>query len=185
MQKTMTRAHDDPLGRLFQLQIRSNAFHSMNIQRYGFTMAVVKNKMYSIGGMDGSNFLSSVEQTQSGASTWQFVSSMSTARFSHSSAVIGDSIFVTGGHKGVAFLNSVEELDTSTGSWSPIAAMNAKRWHHGSIVLDGRLVVFGGYDQRFNLLCSIETYESEPGNQWNLEPFAMPECTSEFGWALV
>lgn len=87
-------------------------------------VAVIDNKIYLIGGYQGSVFLASCEVYDSEANKWDFMSPMHSPRYQAGCAVLNRKIYVCGGwgDEGQA-LDSVECYDIITNTWSFVASL--------------------------------------------------------------
>ena len=96
-------------------------------KRSGSAAAVLGDRIYVIGGYDGSNQLKSMEWFDTNTQTWTRGAGMSSKRSGCAAAALGDKIYVIGGHDGSVRLNSMEWFDKNTQKWTRGAEMSSKR----------------------------------------------------------
>ena len=140
-------------------------------------MAVVRGRVYAVGGFNGSLRVRTVDQYDPTSDTWTSIASMEARRSTLGVAVFNDMIFAVGGFDGSCGLNTAELLDLSvTGSqeWRPIASMSTRRSSVGVGVLQGLIFAVGGYDGNSRqCLASVEVYNPDQGES------SLPLCDSE------
>ena len=78
----------------------------------------VNDKIYIIGGYNGSSAVNLVEVYDPRENVWCCLAPMHTKRSSASAVHMDGSIFVAGGYSGTSFLKSVERYDIRTNQWS-------------------------------------------------------------------
>ena len=90
----------------------------MNTPRRNAAAIAVKDKIYVVGGYNGSTALNSVEIYDPLTNQWTFAEPMhvkrSSAAITHSDGVV----FVVGGYTGSSFLNSVECFNLDSQTWT-------------------------------------------------------------------
>ena len=156
--------HNEPLLRTFagmQMLSRSllGALHGDSARRrMGF------EKLYMVGGFDGSDALATFYRYDSMANVWEAMAPMSTAREAPAAAVSDGKLYVMGGHDGRNGLSSVERYDPAKNAWEAVAPMSAARAAPAAAVVDGKLYVMGGFDGP-NRLSSVEQYDPAR-NEW-------------------
>lgn len=79
----------------------------MNDKRAGFTVSVVENRLYALGGVNGSGRLSSMECYSLEDDRWRYVASVQTGLCDHAQSVYGNLIYVSGGFKEGRFSNQL------------------------------------------------------------------------------
>ena len=130
-------------------------------------VAVVRGRVYAVGGFNGSLRVRTVDQYDPTSDTWTSIASMEARRSTLGVAVFNDMIFAVGGFDGSCGLNTAELLDLSaTGSqeWRPIASMSTRRSSVGVGVLQGLIFAVGGYDGNSRqCLASVEVYNPDQG----------------------
>lgn len=129
-------------------------------------LAVLGDKVYAVGGFDGSLRVRTVEMYDTATDTWTTGASMIARRSTLGVAVLNDCIYAVGGFDGTTGLNSAEMYDPVTQEWQLIAAMSTCRSSVGVGVVNGLLYVVGGYDGTSRqCLASVERYNTST-NSW-------------------
>lgn len=128
-------------------------------------VAVVRGRVYAVGGFNGSLRVRTVDMYDPTSDTWTSIASMEARRSTLGVAVFNDMIFAVGGFDGSCGLNTAELLDMSiTGSqeWRPIASMSTRRSSVGVGVLGGLIYAVGGYDGNSRqCLATVEVYNPD------------------------
>jgi len=125
--------------------------------------------IYSFGGFDGTNALSSVEEYDPASDDWMSVTSMHTRRQACGAAALGDFIYVAGGFNGHQQLQSAEKFDPINNHWQALANMSAARYGCGVVAQQDTIVVVGGYNDHDKSLATTEVYD--PGyDEWREMP---------------
>ena len=157
--------HNEPLLRTFAgMQMLSNSFfgalHGDSARR---RMGV--EKLYIVGGYDGSGALATFYRYDSMANVWEAMAPMSTARDNSAAATVDGKLYVMGGYDddGDA-LSSVERYDPAKNAWEAVAPMSTARDNSAAAAVDGKLYVMGGYDDS-DALSSVERYDPAK-NAW-------------------
>ncbi|XP_030280923.1 kelch-like protein 10 isoform X2 [Sparus aurata] len=109
----------------------------MNSQRSGVGVVACADRIFAVGGFDGSARLRSAEAYNPHTNTWHEVSSMSTTRSNFGIAVIEDLLFVVGGFNGFTTSNNVEYYNVMTDEWSEACGMEIYRSGVSCCVLRG------------------------------------------------
>lgn len=145
--------------------------------RLGAGIAVIRNKIYVVGGgtppvheeeaLGGASF-SSVEYYNTELDVWFEVSPMRTARKHAGCVVHDDIIYVVGGRDMNGHLNTAEKYDPSTDSWVEFPAMQYKRSGLGLVCLDNVLYAIGGFDGTTHHR-SVEAYDLSAGSSGKWE----------------
>jgi len=156
--------HNEPLLRTFAgMQMLNHsllgALHGDSARRrMGF------EKLYIVGGYDGSGPLATFFRYDSMANVWEAMAPMSTARDDSAAVVVDGKLYVMGGYDGQNWLSSVERYDPAKNAWEAVAPMSTARNGLAAAVVDGKLYVMGGYDGQ-NWLSSVERYDPAK-NAW-------------------
>jgi len=128
-------------------------------------VAVVRGRVYAVGGFNGSLRVRTVDVYDPTSDSWSSIASMEARRSTLGVAVMNDHIYAVGGFDGSAGLNTAEVLDMSvSGSheWRTIASMSTRRSSVGVGVLGGLIYAVGGYDGNSRqCLSSVEVYNPE------------------------
>lgn len=129
-------------------------------------LAMLGDKVYAVGGFDGSLRVRTVEMYDSATDTWTSGASMVARRSTLGVAVLNDCIYAVGGFDGTSGLNSAEMYDPVTQEWQMIASMSTCRSSVGVGVVNGLLYVVGGYDGASRqCLANVERYNTST-NSW-------------------
>ncbi|BHF69621.1 hypothetical protein SprV_0301266700 [Sparganum proliferum] len=130
---------------------------------------LVGNRVYLVGGFDGTNALKSTLcydfEVDSG---WYEISCMYEKRYYVSVAYASRYIYALGGHNGEnqGRLDTAERYNLDENLWQPIASMNRVRSDAAAAELKNRVYVAGGFEGR-RYHDSAEYYDTE-ANQWTL-----------------
>jgi len=128
-------------------------------------VAVVRGRVYAVGGFNGSLRVRTVDMFDPAADSWSSIASMEARRSTLGVAVMNDQIFAVGGFDGSCGLNTAEVLDMSVAGsqeWRTIASMSTRRSSVGVGVLAGLIYAVGGYDGNSRqCLSSVEVYNPD------------------------
>ncbi|NXD42454.1 KLH17 protein, partial [Copsychus sechellarum] len=147
---------------------RTDRWHmvaSMSTRRARVGVAAIGNKLYAVGGYDGTSDLATVESYDPVTNSWQPEVSMGTRRSCLGVAALHGLLYAAGGYDGASCLNSAERYDPLTGTWTSIAAMSTRRRYVRVATLEGNLYAVGGYDSSSHL-ATVEKYEPQI-NTWS------------------
>ncbi|CAB1329607.1 unnamed protein product, partial [Coregonus sp. 'balchen'] len=134
---------------------RTDRWHmvaSMSTRRARVGVAAIGNKLYAVGGYDGTSDLATVESYDPVTNSWQPEVSMGTRRSCLGVAVLH------------GLLYAAERYDPLTSTWTSISAMSTRRRYVRVATLDGSLYAVGGYDSSSHL-ATVEKYEPQ-SNAW-------------------
>ncbi|KAI3357355.1 hypothetical protein L3Q82_015792 [Scortum barcoo] len=146
---------------------RTDRWHmvaSMSTRRARVGVAAIGNRLYAVGGYDGTSDLATVESYDPITNSWQPEVSMGTRRSCLGVAVLHGLLYAAGGYDGASCLNSAERYDPLTSTWTSIAAMSTRRRYVRVATLDGSLYAVGGYDSSSHL-ATVEKYDPQ-SNTW-------------------
>jgi len=122
----------------------------LNTARYLHASVVLNGQIYTIGGHDGNNSLSSMEVYNPGSNSWRYGKSLPAAVSYHTAEVVDGKIYVV-----VSYENPVYIYNPSTNSWSSGANSTYKDPSHGSCAMDNDYVVCvspnGAYSGQLNV----------------------------------
>lgn len=107
----------------------------------------LKDKLYVIGGRDGSTRLSSVEAFDPSVGRWENAPSLNVARAGAGAAILDSKIYVLGGEDSTGKeLSSVEHfaVGMSTPTWEKLPPMSTPRWGLAVAAAQGRVYAMGG-----------------------------------------
>lgn len=149
----------------------------MDTRRCRCGVAVVRGRVYAVGGFNGSLRVRTVDEYDPLKDRWTSVATMEARRSTLGVAVLNDRIYAVGGFDGSTGLSSAEVLDlsvpnlclgevlpkeTPSREWRPIASMSTRRSSVGVGVLGGLIYAVGGYDGNSrHCLSSVECYNPE------------------------
>ncbi|XP_067624737.1 ring canal kelch protein isoform X2 [Eurosta solidaginis] len=125
-------------------------------------LAVLGDKVYAIGGFNGSLRVRTVDVYNPATDQWLSCNSMEARRSTLGVAVLNGYIYAVGGFDGTTGLCSAEVFDPKTELWRLIASMSTRRSSVGVGVVNGLLYAVGGYDG-FSRQClsSVERYNPQ------------------------
>ncbi|KAG9347174.1 hypothetical protein JZ751_006101 [Albula glossodonta] len=143
---------------------------SMATPRSTVGVAVLNNKLYAVGGRDGSSCLKSVECFDPHTNKWSTCGQMANRRGGVGVATWNGFLYAIGGHDAPAsslasrLSDCVERYDPKTDTWTAVAPMSISRDAVGVCLLGDRLYAVGGYDGQM-YLNTVETYDPQT-NEW-------------------
>ena len=136
--------------------------------RYLLTSAVVNNKIYVLGGTDGTD-IATLEIFDPANNTWvkQTTTGTFTPRAGLTSSVIGNKIYVIGGENNFGPLNTLEVFDPATNAWSTPSTTGTflPTSKLTSSVVGDKIYVMGGYDGSTDLN-TLEVFDPS-ANIWS------------------
>lgn len=122
-------------------------------------LAVLGDKVYAVGGFNGSLRVRTVDAYDPSTDQWTTCCSMEARRSTLGVAVLNNCIYAVGGFDGSTGLNSAEVFDPKHQEWRFIASMSTRRSSVGVGVLNRLLFACGGYDgSTRQCLASVECY---------------------------
>jgi len=149
--------------------------------RRSFGTVAFNNKIYCVGGYEGSQLLSAeVYEPESGTST--LLSNMSEAREGLTLAATDKNLYAIGGYNSNSgYKNTIEAYDPTTNTWSIRANMPTARRNLGSATVNGIIYVIGGTNGLTNgsNLNTVEAYDPET-NTWSTRA-SMPTARNSLG----
>jgi N-acetylneuraminic acid mutarotase/Tfp pilus assembly protein PilX len=116
---------------------------SMPTARTGHVVVAVNNKIYAIGGLNGSGYLNKVEEYDPAANTWTAKASMPTRRAEAAAAVLNGKIYVIGGTDG-GTLDKNEEYDPVANVWTSRKVLPSGRKYLSAVAMGGKIYAIGG-----------------------------------------
>jgi hypothetical protein len=140
---------------------------NMPTGRYGMAAGVVNNKIYAIGGYNGSSSLTTVEEYDPATNTWTTKTPMPTSRYGLAAGVVNNKIYAIGGYGG---LTTVGEYDPAINTWTNCssfggcASMPTGRSLLAVGVVNNKIYAIGGYNGSSSLT-TVEEYDPAT-NQW-------------------
>ncbi|MDA3893345.1 MAG: hypothetical protein PF517_16910 [Salinivirgaceae bacterium] len=131
----------------------------MPTPRTGHTSSVVNNKIYVIGGWNGSEKLKTVSEYDPLTDIWTEKASMPSSLCFLKSSVVNEKIYTVGGWNWESELssNSVSEYSPKTDTWIEKTPMLSPRSEAGCCQIDGKIYVISGFNHGI-WLNSVEVY---------------------------
>lgn len=136
--------------------------------RTQFGATVWNNRIYVLGGFDGSNASTNLvfvsPQLNAGgnipADSWTSGGSFNVPRNGVTAVAYANNLYILGGHDGTNFLSDVQytkiNTDGSIGSWSYTASLPRNVSHADGFAANGYMYLFGG--RQTDILCTTNTY---------------------------
>jgi N-acetylneuraminic acid mutarotase len=121
-------------------------------------------KIYALGGYDGSSRLNTAEAYDPSTNTWTAIAPMGTARSALAATTLNGKIYALGGWDGYR-LNIAEAYDLRTNTWTAIASMGTRRNYLAAATLNGQIYALGGWDGGSSRLNTAEAYNPRT-NTW-------------------
>jgi N-acetylneuraminic acid mutarotase len=167
----------------------------MSSPRQDHVAAFANGRLYVIGGYSPTNPYAralAVEEYDPVADTWQDVATLTSQIVGAAACVYNDSIFVFGGQNWMdrTIGDSIRVFDPRSRTWTARGCMKEHRAFHQVVVLDDVFYIMGGmggnspYEDRAEVLGSVETYEPRSGQQV-LGGMTMPSPRMYFGATVV
>ncbi|ETN63611.1 ring canal kelch protein [Anopheles darlingi] len=123
-------------------------------------LAVLGDKVYAVGGFNGSLRVKTVDVYDPALDQWTTSHCMEARRSTLGVAVLNNCIYAVGGFDGSTGLSTAEMFDPKRQEWRLIAAMSTRRSSVGVGVVKGLLYAVGGYDGASRqCLASVERYD--------------------------
>ncbi|CAG9531721.1 unnamed protein product [Cercopithifilaria johnstoni] len=121
---------------------------------------VINDKLYIIGGFEGSQYFNTVRCYDSKTKQWCELAPMHYARCYISACEINGTIIVAGGSDGRLRLRTAEIYDASKNQWTRIRSMIQRRSDAAACAMGGKMYVAGGYTGEI-VLQTVEMYIPE------------------------
>jgi len=154
----------------------------MPTARQTLSTSVVNGKIYAIGGREGENALSTLEEYDPATNKWIEKRDMPTARLCLSSSAVHGKIYVIGGNDDLKPLSTVEEYDPVTNTWVKKANMPTTRSYLATGAVNGKIYAIGGYAGA-KILSVVEEYDPVT-DKWTKKR-DMPTARSGFSIAVA
>jgi hypothetical protein len=119
------------------------AMANMPTARHGVKLVWFENRIWAIGGHDGSAS-NQVESYNPSDNSWQVEVSLTTARKWPVGWVANGKIYAGGGHNGSFFLNSIEVFDPTTKQWANAGNFPENKYLGDAVALDNKVYVIAG-----------------------------------------
>jgi len=118
---------------------------SMNDKRAGFTVSVVDNRIYALGGVNAAGRMSSMECYSLDDDRWRYVASVQTGICDHAQAIQGNLIYISGGFKEGRFTNQLLAYSPRHDTWHERTPMHLPRGWHAMVAFgENSIFVAGG-----------------------------------------
>ncbi|CAG0917233.1 unnamed protein product [Notodromas monacha] len=138
-------------------------------------VGVLRNKLYAIGGYDGSERLATVEEFDPTTKQWRKVTSMHCKRSAVGAASLNDRLYVCGGYDGVCSLNTVECFDAKRNVWSMATSMSKHRSAAGVVTFQQNIYALGGHDG-VAIFDSVERFDPNLAQWFPVTPMLTRRC---------
>ncbi|CAO2639836.1 Kelch-like protein 5 [Lemmus lemmus] len=153
---------------------------NMNGRRLQFGVAVLDDKLYVVGGRDGSSCLKSVECFDPHTNKWTPCAQMSKRRGGVGVTTWNGLLYAIGGHDAPTSNLTSRLYDPKTDMWTAVASMSISRDAVGVCLLGDKLYAVGGYDGQ-TYLNIVEAYDPQT-NEWTQ---VAPLCLGRAGACVV
>jgi len=154
------------------------------VPRRNCASAMLDDRIFAMGGFDGTQILSHVEAYDPRMKSWMPLEPMTTPRSSAAATTQGGSLWVLGGTSG-SRLRTAERYDTRMNRWEAVRAdlIEVRSAGQASNCLE-RLYALGGTDQNQNVHSSLESFNPEAGGSWTFRK-SMQEPRMDFGCCVL
>ncbi|XP_006645530.1 uncharacterized protein LOC102701776 isoform X2 [Oryza brachyantha] len=151
------------------------ALPCLNHEKGHLAGATLNDKIFAIGGGDGSQSFSEVEMFEPATGKWIYGLSMQQPRCAPAAAELHGVLYVIGGYDGNMYLQSAERFDPREGFWTQLPSMGTRRGSHSVVALGDSLYALGGQD-RNTTLSSVEILDTR-ANSWRTgSPLSVPRA---------
>jgi N-acetylneuraminic acid mutarotase len=117
---------------------------SMPIAVRGHTATLYQDKIYVIGGYDGTTCFNTTYIYDIANDTWSQGTNLSTSIYIHTATLYEDKIYVIGGHNGSASLDTTYIYDIINDTWSTGANIPQRIHYHTATLYQDKIYVIGG-----------------------------------------
>jgi hypothetical protein len=156
----------------------------LNTPRRNCCSVELDGRIYTIGGFDGMQILSSVEVLDPRMKNWMPIESLASPRSSAAASTLAGNIWVQGGTSG-SRLRTIERYDPRMNRWEAVRAdMIEVRSAGQACTCLERLFVLGGTDQNQSIHSSVECYGAEASGAWAFRK-SMQEPRMDFGCCVL
>ena len=152
----------------------------MPTQRDQSAAGVVNGKIYVIGGLDGSGYLTTNEEYDPVANAWTTRAPMPTPRRASAAGAVNGKIYVIGGYDSSGYLTTNEEYDPVANAWTTRAPMPTPRRSSAAGVVNGKIYVISGFDISGDLTTN-EEYDPVANTWTTVAPMPTPRRSSAAG----
>ena len=140
-------------------------------KRSQHTSAEFDNRLWVLGGYDGSNRLNDIWYSADGVNWTEVTTGYWSERYLHTSVTFDDKLWVLGGLASGSENDVWYSEDLTTWAQATAAAAWSSRYGHTSVVFDGKIWVIGGYDGAY----TNDVWYSSDGANWT-------QATASAGW---
>ncbi len=138
------------------------------VARSEFGATVWNNRIYVVGGFDGSSASTSTvfvsPQLNSGgniaADSWSSLTAINVARNGVTAVAYANNLYILGGHNGTSFMSDVQytqiNSDGTLDSWNYTTSLPRSVSHADGFAANGYMYIFGG--KQSDVLCTTNTY---------------------------
>ncbi|ODN04215.1 Kelch-like protein 18 [Orchesella cincta] len=148
---------------------------AMKMLRSRVGVAVMKNRLYAIGGFNGQERLATVEVYDPNTKAWSKVAPMNFRRSAVGAAALNDRLYVCGGYDGTSSLNTVECYYPEKNDWMMTTSMTKHRSAAGVVAFQGYIYALGGHDG-LSIFDSVEKYDPQTGQWTPVAPMLTKRC---------
>eukprot|EP00941_MAST-03F_sp_MAST-3F-sp1_P004287 g4287.t1 len=148
----------------------------MPVARRNFGAAVVRGKLFVLGGEQEQETLSSVfcfdpqPRFKGDRGKWREITALPAARCNLAVAAAGQRIYVSGGlNRVLEPTTTVERYHTRKGNWKEIAVMRSARYSHAAVIVGPYMYCIAGYDNSNTPSRTVEALHLPTGN-WFPQP---------------
>ncbi|KAF2892512.1 hypothetical protein ILUMI_13656 [Ignelater luminosus] len=139
----------------------------MREARGRFQIAIINDKVYAVGGSNGTTELDTVEMLDISVGKWTNLPKLPLARSNLGVCDLNGLIYCVGGWNGQVGIKQCDTFNPETSAaWSTIASLNIGRYQAGVIAYNNMVYAIGGCDA-WNCLNSVEVYDPVT-NVWNV-----------------
>jgi len=135
----------------------------LSTNRTRLAAAVVNEKIYVIGGLDGGGFSSNVDEYDPANDTWSPKASMPTGRRDLAVSVVNGKIYAIGGigydPNNILIYDVVEEYDPATDTWATKTAMPTGREYLTASSVNNKVYALGGSIGPGSTFDTVEEYD--------------------------
>lgn len=140
----------------------------MHDSRAGFGLEAINDKLYAVGGQNGSTsgMLGSVEEYDPQTDRWTLKAGMPIPGVHLKTAVIGELLYVIAGYdpNTMQYL-PVQIYDPKTNEWSVRKEVVCERYDPAVVVDNGKIYVIGGYDSWGDTHDAMEQFDPNTGER--------------------
>lgn len=148
---------------------------AMSMLRSRVGVAVMNNKLFAVGGYNGSERLSTAEVFNPIERVWSRVSPMHYNRSAVGAAALNGRLYVCGGYDGISSLSTVECYIPEKDEWNIIESMQKHRSAGGVIAFNEHIYALGGHDG-LSIFDSVERFNPRTCTWTSVTPMQTKRC---------